>query len=348
MSFDKRFELLRTFVAVLIAIAIAFVIVLFVSDQPISSISYFLFGPLRKGRLIGNVIELAIPLIFSGVATGLLFQTSLFNLGSEGIYYMSGLIAAIIGIKFTLPNVVHPIVAILLGSLFGMILMLFIGFLKAKLDASELVVSLMFNSILYGFGLYILNNHFRDPNVSVLGTFKFNKTAKLTTIIPGTRIHTGLILALIVVFLVHVFLFKTKWGYGVRMTGINRDFAKSLGISPTKSILLASLIAGTIAGMGGSVEILGMYDRFTWAALPGLGFDGALVAMLGKNKPINCVFSALFLAYIRIGADIMARSTNVPNEMVDIIQAIIILLISGRQFLANYKARALKREAVKA
>lgn len=347
MNFEKRFELIRTFVAVAISLIIGFAIILLVSDEPLSTIFYFIVGPVIKARYIGNVIELAIPLIFSGLATAILFQTSQFNLGAEGVFYFSGLLAAIIGITLSLPIILHPIIAILVGSAFGMLVMFIIGYFKAKWNASELVISLMFNSIFYGIGLYILNYFFRDPNISGFASLKMKKSVLLANIIPGTRIHAGLIIALVTVGLVYLFLYRTKWGYEIRMTGMNNDFAKYTGMNTTKVIITASLVAGAIAGIGGAVEVIGMYDRFRWAALPGLGFDGALIAMLAKNKPVNTIFAALFLAYIRIGADLMARMTNVPAEMVYIMQAVIILLISGGKFLQNYRQRVLLREVKK-
>ena len=347
MNFDKKFDIIRTFVAISISLIIGFVIILFVSDEPLSTIYYFVLGPLGKVRYMGNVVEMAIPLIFSGLATGILFQAGLFNMGAEGIYYFSGLLAAIVGIKYSLPVFIHPLIAIVVGALFGMIIMLLIGFFKAKWGASELVMSLMFNSILYGVGMYILNYYFRDTSVSNVASYKLEETVRLANLIPQTRIHAGLIIALVVVFLGHLFLYRTKWGYEIRMTGINQDFSKYSGMNTTKVIMVASLVAGIIAGMGGSVEIIGMYDRFKWAALPGLGFDGALVAMLAKNKPVNVIFAGAFLAYIRIGADLMARMTNVPSEMVFIMQAVIILLISGGRFLQNYKDKMLLKEVKK-
>lgn len=341
MDKESKFELIRTITAVFIATIIAFIIILFVSDKPITTIKYFIVGPLLKSRYIGNVVEQAIPLIFSGVATAILFQTGLFNLGAEGIYYFSGLLAAIVGIKLSLPVFVHPAAAILIGSLAGGAIMAVIGYFKAKWNASELVISLMFNSILYGIGLYILNYYFKESNTTTLQTVKMRSTVLLTKIVPDTRIHSGLIIALIVVFASHIFMYRTRWGYALRMTGINKEFAKYSGINTTKVIIMASLIAGLIAGIGGSVEIIGMYDRFKWASLPGLGFDGALIAMLAKNKPSNVIFSAVFLAYIRIGADLMARMTNVPAEMVGIMQGLIILLISGKKFMEGYKNKML-------
>ncbi|MEG0307841.1 MAG: ABC transporter permease [Clostridium sp.] len=345
MDKESKFEVIRTITAIFIALLIAFTIILFVSDEPLTTIKYFAFGPLLKTRYMGNVIEQTIPLIFSGVATAILFQSGLFNLGSEGIYYFSGLLAAIIGIKLTLPGFMHPAVAILVGSIAGAIVMTIIGFLKAKWNASELVISLMFNSILYGIGLYILNYYFKETNTTTLQSVKMQSTALLDNILPGTRIHSGLIIAIATVIIIHLFMYKTRWGYELRMTGINKEFAKYSGINTGKVIIMASVIAGAVAGIGGSVEILGMYDRFKWSALPGLGFDGALIAMLAKNKPSNIILSAFFLAYIRIGADLMARMTNVPAEMVGIMQGLIILLISGRKFMEGYKNRALLKEA---
>lgn len=345
MNSEKKFNLIRTFVAVFISLIVGFLIILFVSAEPLSTIFYFIAGPLVKVRYLGNVIELAIPLIFSGLATAILFQTNLFNLGAEGIYYFSGLLAAIIGIHFTLPVFLHPLTAIVAGSISGILVMFIIGVFKAKWDASELVMSLMFNSILYGIGLYILNYYFRDVDVPAgLMSYKLQESVLLNAIIPGTRIHTGVIIALLTVWLVQIFLYRTKWGYEIRMTGINQDFARYTGMNTTKVIILSSVVSGAIAGMGGSIEIIGMYDRFRWASLPGLGFDGALVAMLADNKPVNVIFSAVFLAYIRIGADLMARMTNVPAEMVAIMQAVIILLISGEKFLQKYRQKMLLRE----
>ena len=111
-------------------------------------------------------------------------------------------------------------------------------------------------------------------------------------------------------------------------------------------IILAHLIAGAIAGMGGTIEILGMHDRFRWAALPGLGFDGAMVAMLARNNPLAVLGAAFFIAYMRIGADIMSRQVDVPAEMAFIIQAVMILLISADRFLYGFEQRQLLKKAL--
>lgn len=347
MRKETVFEMIRTITAVFIALIIGFVIILFVSAQPIKTIGNFIFGPLSSVRHFGNVVEMAIPLIFAGLATSVVFQANLFNLGAEGIFYFSGVVGAVVAIFLDLPQFIHPLAAIIMGALTGGLIGLIPGYLKAKWNASELVTSLMFNSIFLGIGLYIVNYYLRDPNALATVSYKFKPTSRLDVLIPGTRIHYGLILVTLTVIFTYYFLYKTKWGYALRMTGLNREFAEYSGLNTFKVIIYAHIIAGIIAGIGGTTEILGMYRRFQWQALPGYGFDGALVAMLARNNPLGVVGSALFLAYIRVGADMMARMSDVPAEMIAIMQAIIIFLISAEKFLQMWRQRMILKEARK-
>ncbi|OPA80402.1 ABC transporter permease [Paenibacillus selenitireducens] len=341
----KHFEKIRTLAVILISLLLTFVIIAFVSDNPLYTIAVFLFEPISSVSHIGNVVEMAIPLMFTGLSVVLLFRTNMFNLGAEGIFYFAGIVASTIAIHVTMSAWFHPILAILAGAITGALLSAIPGILKAKWNVNELVTSLMFNSILFGIGLYFLNYKLRDPQAFANSSYKMQPSALLHNLIPGTRIHTGLILVIISIIVVHYFVYRTKWGYELRMTGSNRSFAEYSGINTTKVIIIVHLIAGFLAGMGGSVEVLGMYTRFQWTALPGYGLDGALVALLAKNNPLSVIGAALFLAYIRIGANQMSILSDVPSEMISIIQAVIILLISAEQFLKFWKTRMLLKEA---
>ena len=347
MSRDLRFEALRTIVAILVAVLIAFGIILLVSEQPFEAVSIFLLGPVRSLRYIGNVVELAIPLIFAGLAMSVVFQASLFNLGGEGVFFMSATVASAVAIFLKLPAFLHQPLAILSGTIIGIVIMSIPGYFKAKWNASELVTSLMLNSILLGIGQYIMNYYLRDVTATAVISVKYEKTATLSRIVPGTRVHSGLLVVLVMVLLTHIFMYRTKWGYEIRMTGMNKRFADYSGINTFRVIIIAHLVAGLIAGMGGAIETLGMHQKFEWVGLPGYGFDGALVAMLARNRPMGVVASALFLAYIRVGADMVARLTDIPSEMVFILQGIIILLISAERFLHSYKERLVLKEVSK-
>lgn len=347
MSRERSFNIIRTIVSMLVAILVAFVIILLVSDQPVESIRIFLLAPFSTKRYLGNIVETAVPLIFSGLAMAVMFKANLFNMGCEGVFFIAGIAGSFVAIWLKLPPVVFPILSILAGAAAGVAVMLVPGVLKAKYGASELVTSLMMNNILQGVGLYLLNNVMRDPTVASLVSYKYRTNAMLTNIVPGTRIHSGFLIALVCVAAVYLFLFKSKWGYEIRMTGDNAKFAKSSGINVTKVIIIVHMAAGMLAGAGGIIECIGMHKRFEWTALPGYGFDGAMIAMLAGNNPIGVVGAAFFVSYLRIGADLVNRSSDIPTEMIAILQSIIILLISAERFLHKYKQNWIEKEAKK-
>ncbi len=345
MSRERSFNIIRTAAAMLVAILVAFVIIVLVSDQPVESIKIFLLRPFSTKRYLGNIVETAVPLIFSGLAMAIMFRANLFNLGGEGIFFIAGITGSIAAIWPQLPPIVFPIVCIMAGALTGILVMLIPGVLKAKYGASEMVTSLMMNNILLGVGLYLLNNMMRDPQVASLVSYQYRSNALLGNIIPGTRVHVGFLIALACAFAAYVFLFKSKWGYEIRMVGNNGRFASYSGINVTKVIIIVHVVAGAIAGMGGIIECLGMHRRFEWTALPGYGFDGAMIAMLAGNHPIGVIGAAFFVSYLRVGADLVNRASDVPTEMIAILQSIIILLISAERFLHKYKQNWIEKEA---
>ena len=343
MNREKSFQILRTAVSLLIALLMAYLIIFCISKTPLESIRIFTFGPFDSVRHIGNIIEAALPLIFAGLATSIIFQASLFNLGAEGIYYISGAVVSMIAIFFSMPHLVHTTLIIAVGAVIGALVMAVPGYLRAKFNTSELVTSLMLNNILLGLGLWLLTNVMRDPSTGNQISYKFADTALLSRIIPGTRIHSGLLIAAVCVVLTYVFLYRSKWGYEIRMTGLNPDFARYSGINTARVIVMAHIVAGLIAGVGGAVETIGIHRRFEWTMLPGYGMDGAMIAMLGGNNPFGVVLASLFVAYLRVGADMVARLSDVPTEMVAILQALIILLVSAERFLHKYRQKWIEK-----
>ncbi|MBM7870382.1 simple sugar transport system permease protein [Clostridium pascui] len=334
---ETQFEVIRTFVAILLAMTLAFLIILGISKQPINAITTLFTGPFSSIRRFGNVIEMSIPFIFTGLSVCVMFQAKQFNMISEGAFFIGGVAASFIAVKVILPMGIHPIVAILFGGLIGALAGFIPGILKTKWNANELVSSLMLNYVCLYLGIYVINNIIRDPNSGFMASFIFNKTAVFQKIIPGTRIHAGTFVAILFIILTYLFMYRSKWGYALRMTGLNENFAKYSGINTKRVILYSQLLGGFIAGLGGGTEVLGMYQRFQWQSLPGYGFDGIIVAILARNNPILVPVAAVFLAYLRVGADIMARMTDVPSEVISVIQAIIIILIAANRFLAKWK-----------
>ena len=337
---------IKTLVAIGIALILAFIIIFCVSKQPIDAIKSLIIGPLLKLRSFGNVIELAIPLTFTALAFCIILKSKQFNLAVDGAFFGGGLAAAVIALNVPLPFVIHPIVAVLAGSLVGMMICLLPALLSVKFKANVLVTSLLLNYVIVFISVYILNYFLRDPNVSAMNSYKIPESAKLGGILEGTRIHAGLFIVVLAVVFIYLYLHRSKAGYQLRMVGANESFAKYSGLNMGAVVLMGQSIAGLIAGMGGAVEVLGMYNRFSWQTSPGYGWDGIVIAIMARSNPKMAPVFAFFLAYIRIGADIMSLKTDVQGEIVFIIQAVMIILVASSAFLSKWKHNRTLRDTM--
>lgn len=335
----KYFGLLRLVVAISIALIITTGIIFIVSENPMESLNALLVGPISSKRYIFNVLEMMVPLMFTGLSISLVFKSGNFSMITDASFYVGAVIASFIAIKMPIPEAIHPAVAIFLAGFVGGLIGMIPAILKTKFKANELVTSLMFNYVFFYCGLYIVNTFLIDPAASAFASLKFEKTAKLDMLTTGTRLHTGFIIGLVVCVLLYLFLTRTKWGYEIRIVGSNSKFARYSGMNSKKVILYTSFISGFVGAMGGAIEKLGMYNRFQWASAPSYAWDGVIISILSSNNPLFVPIAAFFLSYIRIGADIMARQTGVQNEIVSLIQGMIILLVTAERFLFFLKQK---------
>lgn len=346
---NKRINLLVDSVkmALVIAIACALVslIVFAVSEDPANAIYQFFIGPFTTLRRVGNIIEAAAPLMFTALGVIIIFGAGQFSMISEGSFFIGTAGAMIVAISLKLPSGIHPVVAILFSGILGAMVALIPALLKMKWNVSELVTSIMLNYIVQFFVIYLVTYFYREPVSSSLCSVTFEETALLTNIVPGTRIHTGVILGVAACIIMWIVLYRTTFGTALRITGDNGLFAKYSGLKVTGIMVIAQAIAGFIAGIGGGAELLGMYNRFKWTATPGYGWTGIVVALLARNNPIMVPTAALFIAYMNVGADIMARSSDVGREMVDIIQGVMMLLIAADALLRGWKQRMIVKAA---
>lgn len=335
-----------TGLAVLISLTLAFIIIILVSDHPGESILTLLTGPFSSVRSFGNVISMASTITFTGLAICVMFQASMFNLAPEGAFFFGGLLAAASVTMWDLPAGLSLLVPMLAGAAAGAVICLIPGVLKAKWQADELVSSLMLNYVMLYLGLYFLNRTFRDTAYGELATARLPENAQLSNIMAGTSVHSGVIISIVLIIMVYLFIYKTRTGYDLRIVGQNGSYARYSGIRVGRIIVISQLVGGAIAGLGGAVEIMGMYPRFQWTTLPGYGWDGVIVAILAGNKPQYVPIAALFLAYLRVGANVMARTGEVPAELITVIQAIMIILVTASALLDRYKKKALLKEVV--
>ncbi len=344
---EQQFMILRPLIAVAIAVAIAFITILIASDTPWTALRMFIIGPLTSLRRFGNAVEVMIPLMFTGCAICVLYSTSVFNMAAEGAFFLGGIGASYIAISWTLPAGLHPAVAILFAGAVGAAVCFIPAILHVRWKAEAVVSSLMLNYVCLYFGLYLLNYQLRDPQAGFMASMRFQRSALLPKLVTGANAHAGLFIAIVVVILTYVYLYRTRWGYAVRIIGKNTSFAQYSGISVGLTIISSQLIGGFLAGVGGGVQLMGMYNRFQYQQLPQFGFDGILIAILAKFNPKWVPLTGFFLAYIRTGAEIMSRTTDVPVEIIQVVQAVIILLLAAQLFLQKWKHRRIVAESRK-
>ncbi|MEG1515782.1 MAG: ABC transporter permease [Clostridia bacterium] len=331
------FSTITTLLAVGIALGLAIALIFLVSKQPGEAIYQFLIGPFASKRQMGNILTTASTISFTGVAVCIMFQASMFNMAAEGACFLGGLACAGVATMFDLPPVLSIVLPMLAGVLIGALVGFVPGILRAKLNANEMVSSLMLNYVALYLGLYVLKNYLIDRSAGQVATAKLPQ---------GTSVHTGVIIVLFVIALAYLFLYKTRQGHNLRVYGQNADFARYTGVGVSGIILSSQVLGGAIAGLGGSVEIMGMYQRFQWTALPGYGWDGIIIAILARNKPQYVPLAALFIAYLRTGANCMNTYADVPKELITVIQSIMIILVTAAGLTGRLKQKIAVKEAM--
>jgi simple sugar transport system permease protein len=331
-------HLLFPIVAVLAAFAVGSVFVLAIGDNPIETYALLVGSALWWPDGIGYTLFLATPLIFTGLAVAVAFRAGLLNIGAEGQLYVAAFSTAWAGIVFgNLPAIVLvPLcmaAAIVAGGIWGAIP----GLLKARFGSHEVINTIMMNFIAVALVSYFTQYHYRVPGDPILQTSPISANAfipRLGEMIPGLParipLNVSFLLALAACALVYVFLWRTKWGYEIRATGSNPSAAEYGGIPVRRQLVLAMAISGGLAGMVGINEVLGYRHRYYDGFSDSYGFTGIAVALLGRNHPVGVIFAALLFAVLtRGGIPVDAFTQHVTKDIVQILQATIILFVAA-------------------
>lgn len=342
----KMFNYLRGFVALLVALLVAFVLICLTTDEPLEALKYLLVTPFQNWKRISIVLARMIPITFTGLAVCVMFSADQFNLAGEGCVLAGGFTAGLMAVYVGMPAGIHPLVCVIVGMLTGALLMLIPGLLKAKIGASEMVVSLMLNYVILDVVLHFLNQ-IKDRSQGATMTLPYQETAIIEKMFTGTQTSWGFVIALVMAVLTWLFMYRTKWGYAIRMVGINKQFSKYSGIKIAGIVVLCQVVGGMLSGMGGAVEQLGYYQTFRWVQLMGYGWDGVTLAILASNNPILIPIAAFFIAYLEYGCTLMNTNTSVPAEMMDIISVVIFLFFAADQFMAKTRQKMIVKETEK-
>ena len=327
------FSILPEIIAILLAFLISALILLFSGYSPLVAFSALFRGAFGSKNAWGQTLTQATPILFTALAFLLTFRTGIFNIGVEGQFLMGAIASALAGIYFSgLPAPLHIALSLLAGGVMGALWGLIPALLKAYLGVHEVITTMMMSYIASYLTSYLVNYPFKAPGW-VAQTEPVAKSALLPKILPPTQLSLSFIIALFFSFLVSFFLFHTYLGFQVRAVGLNPEAAENKGIAIKNRQILAFLLSGFIAGIGGGGEILGVHGRFVDGFSPGYGWDGIAVGLVGKLHPGGCILASILFGMLRAGGMTMTRVTKVPLDLSLIIQSLVIILVAAPYFI---------------
>ncbi len=323
-------EILIPLGALILAAIVGVVVILSIGKSPTEA-----FGALMKAAFgstngIAETLVGTTPLIFTGLSVALAFRCGLFNIGGEGQYLAGGLAAAVAGYSFTwLPGLPHAALAVLAGALAGAVWAGIPGLLKAYRGVHEVVNTIMMNYV----ALYMANYAllFLKKPGPVPTTPEVVPAARFGILLEGTRLHSGLLLALLCALLVWILLWRTTLGYSIRAVGF-APLAAEYGGTPVGSrIVYAMAFSGALSGLAGASQVVGVqwafYDPI--GGFIGYGFDGIAVALLGRNHPLGVIVAALLFGILDRGSGAMQAIAGVPKAVIWILQASVVFFIAA-------------------
>lgn len=335
-------DLLAVLAALIAGLLIGAGIIHFSGTNVWEAYSALYTGAFGSTRAVVQTILQATPLIFTSLAVVVAFRGEVWNIGGEGQFLAGAMLATWVSMGLSdLPQTILVPIIIAASMLGGAIWAGIAGYLRAKYQANEIIVTVMLNYII-GFILsYLLQNTWMDPKSSYPQSISLAPSTFLPALF-GTKLHFGIVLAIVFALLIYLLLWKTPLGYEIRSIGINPVAAEYKGINFTRTIILTMLISGAMAGLGGGVEIAGVHHRLRLDISAGYGFTGILVAMMGQLNPFGALISAAFFGALLNGSYLMQIKSQVPYALANTIQGVVLFLLVVAFVVRHYRIRRIK------
>ncbi len=343
--------LISSAAAVVVALILGAFVILFSGDDPITAYRALFSGSLGDLRGISETLVAATPLILAGLGFAVAFRAGLFNIGLEGQLVLGGLAAGLVATYDLGPWQIALPITLAAAALAGGLWAGVAGALKAKSGASEVITTIMLNYLAFRLATWAVGAEDWLPvNPGLQATERGREDATLPTLptfigwlddriwIPdwlagvaddNLRVHSGIVLAISAAVVLWYVIFKTTFGYKIRTVGLSRGAAAYAGFSWGLTITLAMVISGVLAGLAGAGETLGLYQGQFYNSASGLGFTAIAVGLVGRNHPLGVVLAGLLFGILKSGATEMQNSAGTSKELVQILQALVILAIAG-------------------
>jgi simple sugar transport system permease protein len=338
--------------AIVIALILGGIVIAFAGGDPFRSYVHIARASFGNLGVISDTLVKATPLIMTALACSIAFRMKLWNIGAEGQFIMGAFGASAVVLAPLLPEeaprwIFIPVMmaaGMLMGALWGFIP----GFLKAKFNVNEIISTLMLNYISIAWINYWIFGVWSEGGFQM--SPRFPKTswlprlldyAETFPILRGLTTHAGLLLGILAAFVLWLLIYRSRWGYEIRLIGDNPQAARYAGINISRNTILVMMVSGALAGLGGMSEISGVVHRLQTSPIAaGYGFTGIIVAWLSKLHPgVIIVVSVLFGALLLAGREIQ------PSGVPKMIQGIILVCLIASDFLLRYRVRIIRAGA---
>jgi ABC-type uncharacterized transport system permease subunit len=326
--------------AIFVALTLAAGLIAAAGVNPLTAYGEMLRGALGSRLSVTEMLTRATPLILTGLAAAVAFRARLWNIGGEGQFFMGALMTAWVGHSLGLPPMLAIPVLLVFGMSAGAALLAGPAFLRLRFGVDEVVTTLLLNFIVILFVGLMIEGPLRDPLAfGWPSSVPVDSDFRLPDLIARTRLHIGLLIAIAAAGVVWLILSRTVFGAETRAVGLSAPAAAFAGISQPRNLMGVALFSGALAGLAGSVEVLGVTASVTTTMSPGFGYAGIVVAMLAALHPAGVVVAAIFVATVFVGADAMSRATGVPSFIADVIVALCLLTMLVALLFTTYRVR---------
>jgi len=331
---------LRSIYKAIISIALTFavtsVLFLITGANPLLAYYYIFYGAFGNLNLTIETLVRTTPIILVSLGLAISFKCKVWNIGAEGQLYMGAMMGTIAAVSLgnTFFTLAIAIIAAIIG---GMAWAAVPALMKTKLGINEVITTFLMNYVAINLVQWLLSFPFRSSDSLFPESASLPVAARLPMLLPPTRLHLGVLIALLVALpIVYFLMTKTTFGYKLKAVGENPEAAKYGGINVKRTIFLALILSGALAGIAGYFEVAGIQYRMRASLSPGYGYTGIVVALLGANNPIGVALSSIFLAAIFNGSSTMSRALNQPQGVVDFIQGILVIFVLGSEYIMRY------------
>jgi ABC-type uncharacterized transport system permease subunit len=322
-------------IALIVVFGVGSIAMLLAHVSPFDGFYALFDGAFGTTSEFAETLVSATALLFPALGVALAFRAGLFNIGAEGQLVLGGLAAGVIGVFVPGPPVVSIVATLLAGAIAGGFWGGIAGFLKSRFGANEVIATLMLNVVAALLATYAVDGplHFATANEGE--TPLLAKTAWLPTIVPDTRLTISIVIALLLALALRFVFNRTIFGFELRAAGEAPEAARRAGVDLRSIALQAMTYSGAIAGLGGATLVLGVLHRFNTGLSPGYGFVAIAVALVGNLEPLWIAVAAFAFGILQNGALSMQAEANVPRDIVNVIEGLVIIALAGRRYVAS-------------